>query len=267
MKYAFLLLAALLPVPLAQAKDAEGVMNHVALPETLQPDKAYLLFDSSRAKSGIMQITHVLMRVPDQTEIDAYRAAKKAAYEKELPKLTKRAKGEVVPTLDEYSFSWSGVQNTFALDLGKPLGDGSTYLVEVPTGTYVLYGISVGSRGLAVCNCLGTVKFDAAGGTITRIGALYADKVHKDSPFEQLEDNLGEKMFSYSFILGQALVPASESDPLPAGIENLPSVVAEFQPVGMFAEPGAASINRLAPIPGVLEYDRGRVVLPDEETK
>jgi hypothetical protein len=248
----------------AQAADPAGVTNLVAPSAALDPGKAYLLFDSSDAKSGMFRIGHVFMRVPSETEVDAFLAAKREAYDKDLPKLRKKAKDGPVPTFEEYGFTWKGAQNTFAVDLGKPLGAGITYLLEVPAGTYVLYGVSVGTRGFVSCNCLGTVKFEARPGQITQLGALYAAKVHKDSPVPYLEDNLGEQMFQYGFIMGQALVPATEATPVPAALAGLPLVRASFAPVGMFAEPSAPMINRLAPIPGILEYDRGRVILPEE---
>lgn len=252
--------------PAAEARDAPGVVQLTAAPSALSAEKAYLLFDSSRAKSGIMKISHVFMRVPTREEGDAFLAAKRTAYAKDLPDLTRKAKGGPVPGLENYQFSWNGVENTFAVDMDESLGKTDTFLIEVPPGTYVLYGIAVGSRGLAVCNCLGTVEFDAAPGRITRMGALFADKVHKDSPVPHLEDNLGEQMFQYAFILGQALVPADAGTPLPPVLASLPHAVAEYRPVGMFKEPGAASINRLAPIPGILAYDRGRVVLPKPQS-
>jgi hypothetical protein len=252
-----------LAVP-AVARDPEGVVHLTSAPASLTPDKAYLLFTSSQAKSGMMKITHVFMRVPTEAELAAYRVAKQRAYEEELPRLTRRAKGGPVPTIDEFQFAWDGPDNVFAVDMGDSLGESDTYLLEVPPGTYVLYGIAVGTAGLATCNCLGTVKFDAAAGTLTQMGGLFADKVHRESPVPHLEDNLGPQMFQYGFIMGQALVPAEEGAPLPAGLAAFPHVRADYRPVGMFRERGAASINRLAPIPGILEYDRGRVVLRDD---
>ena len=263
-----LLLAATLAFSIgsaAQARDAEGTVHHATAPASLKSDKAYLLFDSSRAKSGMMQITHVFMRLPTGEEIDAFLTAKRAAYEMELPKLRKRAKDGEVPSFEDFQFDWNEVENTFAVDMGASLDKGDTFLIEVPEGTYVLYGVAVGSRALTTCNCLGTVKFEAKAGTITNLGSLYADKVHKDSPVPHLEDNLGEKMFQYGFILGQALVPAPQGAALPTSLAHLPAENADLQPVPMFREPRAPSINRLAPIPGVLEYDRGRVVEPANE--
>lgn len=254
---------ALCAVP-AHAREPQGVSYMTEAPTALDPAKAYLLFDSSRAKSGMVNISHVFMRVPAQKEVDRFLEAKRAAYQKELPKLRRKARDDQVPSLEEYQFSWSGAENTFAVDMGESLGKSDTFLIEVPPGTYVLYGIAVTTRNLATCNCLGTVKFEARAGVITHLGSLYADKVHKDSPVPYLEDNLGEQMFQYGFILGQALVPADGSTAVPPSLSSLPRVLARYEPVGMFREPGAQSINRLAPIPGVLEYNRGRVVIPGD---
>lgn len=258
-------LVAFLVPAIVNAKDAEGVVQHEYAPAALDPSKAYLLFDSSRAKSGVMKITHVFMRIPNLTDLEAFRAAREAEYQRQLPRLKRRAKREPVPTRAEFEFSWDDVENTFAVNMGEALGESDTFLIEVPPGTYVLYGIAVGTHRLATCNCLGTVKFDATPGVITQMGSLYADKVHEDSPVPHLEDNLGEQMGQYSFIFGQALVPANADDDVPASLARFASVLAQYVPVGMFTEPGAASINRLVPIPGVLEYERGRVVLSPRE--
>lgn len=244
----------------AAAREPEGVVQHLAPPAALDPAKAYLLFDSSRAKSGLFKISHVLMRVPRQDEMDAFLAAKRIAYDKDLPKLTRAAKGGPVTSFDDYFFAWKGGQNTFAVDMDETLGASDTFLIEVPPGTYVLYGIAVVRQVLATCNCLGTVQFEAAPGRITHMGSLFADKVHEESPVPHLEDNLGPQMAQYGFVLGQALVPATAETPVPPGLAGFPRALAVYSPVGPFREPGAASINRLAPIPGVLEYDRGRVV-------
>jgi len=145
---------------------------------------------------------------------------------------------------------------------GKFLEDGGmrTVLLQVPAGTYILYGITAGGRGLVTCNCLGTVSFKAKNGVITDIGSLYADKVHKPSPVPHLEDNLGPQMFQYGFIFGQALVPADGSTAVPPALRGLAIDRAKFDVVGQYYEPGAAGINRLAPIPGILGYVKGRPV-------
>lgn len=257
------LAALLLFVPaVALAKGGDGVVNHSAAPAALDPAKAYLLFRSSTAKSGMINIEHIFLRIPTDAEIAAYRSAKDAAYNADLPKLTKKAKDGKPPTIEEYDFAYDGPVNAFAVDAGDFLEDGEmrTFLVEVPAGTYILYGVSVGGRGITACNCLGTVKFAARAGVITEMGSLFADKVHKESPIPHLEDNLGPSMFPYGFTMGQALVPPTEALARPASLATLPLELADYRAVGLFHEPGAEWINRLAPVPGILGYERGRVI-------
>lgn len=254
-------IALLFSAPTA-ARDADGVAYMRTAPASLDATKAYLLLRSSTAKSGMMSIRHVLLRVPTDQEISAYRAAKEAAYQADLPSLIKKAKGAPAPTIDQYSFDYAGPTNMFDINSNEFLEDGEmrTFLVEVPAGTYILYGSSVGGVGLSSCNCLGTVKFDAQPGMITNLGSLYIDKVHKPSPIPHLEDNIGPSMFQYGFVIGQGLVPADDTTPVPAVLAGLKTIAAEYHAVGLFHEPGAAGINRLAPVPGILGYDRGKVI-------
>ena len=260
------LLILLAPAP-AIAREARGVTALKLAPAALDPAKAYLLLRTSRAKSGIFSLEHVFLRIPTEAETAAYQAAKKLAFDKALPELTKKAKDGKVPTIDEFAFDYDGPENAFNTKNGNFLVDGAemrTLLLEVPAGTYVLYGSSLGSGGLVTCNCLGTVKFEAKPGQITNLGSLYVDKVHKPSPVPHLEDNVGPSMFSYGFIFGQGLVPAAANDPVPDQLKAFPVVLAEYHAVGLFHEPGAGSINRLAPVPGILGYRRGAVI--DERT-
>lgn len=244
------------------AREADGVVVHSVAPSTLDPSKAYLLYRASTAKSGMFAITHVMVRIPSEEEMVNYRAARQLAYDKELPKLRKSSTDEQIPTVENFGFSYEGPSNTFALPTKGFIEDGElrAYLVEVPAGNYVFYGTAVSTRALANCNCLGTVKFSARPGVVTFLGSLYADKVHKASPVPNLEDNLGEQMFQYSFILGAAVVPAGAATPVPPVVAKLPVALAEFHAVGPFTQPGASWINRLAPVPGVLSYDEGKVV-------
>jgi hypothetical protein len=260
---AALLLCAALPTGIAAAKDNAGVVALEVAPTALKADSAYILLRTSTAKSGIFAIQHVFLRVPSDAELEAYRAARKLAYDAALPKLTQKAqaKGKSPPTIDEFEFDYAGRANAFVVQNKHFLEDGEmrTLLLEVPVGKYILYGSTL-SQGLVMCNCLGTVSFEARAGVITDIGSLYVDKVHKPSPIPHLEDNLGEQMFQYGFVFGQALVPADATTPVPAALKPLSIEPARFAVVGQYYEPGASGINRLAPIPGLLGYVHGRPV-------
>lgn len=237
-------------------------------PQSLANARAYILLRVSTAKSGLFKIHPVLVRVPGEAEIAAYRAAKEQAYQAALPKLTAQSKGKPVPTIDDFSFQYKGSANAFVVDSGKFLVDGEmrTMLLEVPPGRYVFYGTTIGGRGLITCNCLGTVSFDAPPGVITDAGSVYSDKVHKPSPLTQLESNIGPTMFQYGFIFGEAVEPPSAQSAVPAMLASLPRRLAQFEIVEPYQEPGATSINRLAPIPGLLEYRHGRPVDPNAAT-
>ncbi|MGC6331174.1 hypothetical protein [Rhizorhabdus sp. FW153] len=259
---ALALLASTSPVALP-AREAKGVIELRAVPVALDPSKAYLLFRSSRAKSGMLGIENTFVRVPSLAETEAWLSARKVAYEAALPDLHKKAKGEPVPTIDEFSFDYDGPDNSFSTHTDRFLVDGAelrTFLLEVPAGEYVVYGVSVGGRALITCNCLGTVAFDARPGVIVNIGTLYADKVHKQSPLTQLESNVGPSMFRYGWIMGQALVPPKNGEPTPEVLRTFPVENARFRAIGPFHDRHAVNVNRLAPIPGVLAYDHGKVV-------
>jgi len=247
--------------PLVAAPPSPASHLRVA-PATLAPDRAYLLIRTGKAKSGLYAIEHVLVRAPSASDLAGYRADRQSAYDRQLPRLQKQAKGGPVPSVDELPFEYKSVSNAFATKRSENLdvGDMVTLLIEVPPGTYILYGTGVSSRLLITCNCLGTVQFEAKPGIVTDMGALYADKVHGESSEPYLEDNLGKSMFSYGLILGQALVPATAATSVIPSLQNLPRVAADYHAVGLFREPGAVSINRLAPVPGILRYDRGTVV-------
>lgn len=244
----------------ASARDNAGVVQLRTTPTGLRPDAAYLLMTVSKAKSGMLAIQPVMLRIPTAEESSAYLAAKKAAYAAALPGLVKKAKGNPVPNIDEFEFNFSGKANSFVVKNGEFLEDGEmrTVLLEVPPGTYILYGITL-QQGLITCNCLGTVMFAARPGVITHVGAIYTDKVHKASPLPHLEDNLGASMFQYGFVLGEALVPADATTAFRRR-SRVFLELAQFDVVGEYYEPGAVSINRLAPIPGLLSYQRGRAV-------
>lgn len=249
----------------AFSKEKERVQAAVQLqvaPSELRPDMAYILLKTSTAKSGLFPLQHVLVREPSAQELADYLAAKQKAYDEALPEMQKKAKDSPVPTFDQFGFDYQGTPNSFVVISKKFLEDGDmrTILLEVRSGKYIVYGITLGDRGLVTCNCLGTVSFEAKSGVITNIGSLYADKVHKKSPVPNLEDNLGEQMFQYGFILGQALVPADAGTTVPASLKTLPTEPAQFDVVEQFYEPGAAGINRLAPIQGLLGYAKGRPV-------
>lgn len=274
----------------AQAADKPGrtmvpVVAGAAV--TVRPDKAYILFRTRRAlaRTGIEP---VLLRVPSDEEMTRYDAARRAAFVLAEPKLradrakvlARKAAADAAhkafkdtvppePTVDNFSFAWDGAVNLENVDDGKPYVKAEpeqAYLVEAVPGDYVLYGASFGAGlfkpGLHVCFCLGTVGFTARAGEITDLGTWLGDVVKARSNIPEIapESEFGPSSDPFLVLIGATVQPPVAGQAIPAGIPPSAVKPAEFRAVGRFFNPGAMGVNRLVGVPGVLGYDRGRVI-------
>jgi|GEM_PF-766323 len=261
---------------------------------TLDPAKAYILVETP----GTVPIT--LFRVPTEAarEEDRAKRAEEFAkahqkWEKDFPKWQKRVahlepkyrdpnfkagptdfrppRAPVEPQED--SFPWPplelqhmltlGPKNRFSKDENRSL-----YLQEVLPGEFAYYGRFEG--GLGVCACLGTVKFDVPAGKITalRYDLAFLDKdgQPRDYPRDFPRDiDSNDAVARMAMIIGNAS-PRAMDPRLPAEM---------FQAAEFYAMPAlpnwlGGEINRLQPIPGVLAYERSRIIdlkaapVPDE---
>lgn len=236
----------------------------------LRADRAYLLFRVSQQK-GVRPLEPLLMRVPSNAEVARYESAKEAAFGKALPKLTKayekalerhRRSGPSTrpapqpPSIDNFQFVWDEVANLQDVDFGDQFVKSAaeeTFLVEALPGDYVLYGFTptTGLPRLMVCLCLGTVGFSAGAGEVTDLGYLISDFSFKPSLAPELNGRAG--------FVG-TVRPARQDSSMPAALANVPLVQARYRAIGRFFTPNAVNIDRLAPVPGVLDYSGGKVI-------
>lgn len=157
--------------------------------------------------------------------------------------------------------------NLQSVDDAKPFAKSATektYLVEAKPGQYVIYGISWGAgiAGLHTCLCLGTVGFSVAPGEVTDIGYFFGDKVKQRSKIPELaaESDFGPSSDVLGgFLLGATIRPVTPASSVPTGL-GWPVKPAKFHAVGKFYHPAAGGINRMVPVPGILDYDRGKVI-------
>lgn len=204
------------------------------------------------AKKGVSQAP-AFLRVPSDEEMAAYDATKKVAFNKSNGK---------VP-FESFVFDYKGVANLFGLDHRKFYTSDTntdTVLVDTRPGEYVLYG--QGFNGLLYqCLCLGTVGFNAPAGTITDLGTYMTDGAAKPSVFPELADetNVGRTASIDWELFATALRPARDVDAVPPTLNHGAVTRANFHAVGPFVDPNVLLINRLAAIPGVLEYRQGHV--------
>lgn len=183
-----------------------------------------------------------------------------AAY-KPAPNAIKPRSEPEEPTLK--SMDWPSLEMSRMISLG-PINrfaksdDVSLYLQEVPPGEYVYYGSL--TLGVGACACMGTVKFDVAPGKITTLrykpGNLDAQGVLLEDPQPVAEDvDQDDLLVRTTMIIGQVDENAHDSR-LPADM----LVPAEFVPVPNLPNWMKAEINRVEPIPGVMTYDRDRMI-------
>ena len=243
-----------LATPLRAEPDATGEFRQIRAGEALQlrSDRAYLLLrvDTSHGKfSGF------ILRVPGRSEVEAYETAKRAAHA--------RAGAKAGP-LETFVFDYPGRPNFFALSPKKPLasaGEVATVLAEVTPGDYVFYGEGFGGY-LWECFCLGTVGFAAPSGQVTDLGTMIVDNASKPSAFPELagEAGLGPSASMDYTLWAVALRPPRAQDSLSGGLDPTKVVPARFRAIGPWIESNTLFVTRLAPIPGVLAYDEGRVI-------
>ena len=256
--------------PGAQAKQAPGAVPiRAGAPVTVAPDKAYILFRTIRFKSGEFSVQPVFLRVPAEQELAEYRAAKQAAFDKDLPKLMKHYEAsngkEPKPDIEDYGFTDKAHTNVFTIGGGaafEDTPDQRTFLLEVPVGKYVLYGLGIGTAAVGTCFCLGTVSFQAEPGIVTDMGTVLVAKASDPSGEPELRDvtGLGKSVNFAYYLFAAAVRPATAATAAPAGVPADRRRPADYHAVGPFLQPGAMHVNRLGAIPGVLRYDAGKVV-------
>lgn len=230
-----------------------------------------------------------LFRLATQPEVEEYRERRQQALAKAHAKWIKRhAEWEqdlkawkdnpvgrpapeepVEPTdanlafqpLDQENLLGFGPLNRFA----KDSSGSSTYLQRVWPGRYVLYGsivISPNGATAGMCVCMGTVAFDVKAGEITDVGSvsvspndaiIYPRMVEKAKP----EDVEGLRSGAITMMRLTPNRGAFGVDPRLASYKVVP---ATFKAAGPVPNYYGVQVDRLTAIPGILAYDRDKVV-------
>lgn len=281
----FLLLA--LPVALHAKGPREMIEIEAGAPVSIRADRAYILFRTVRPE-GVASVEPVLLRIPTTAELERYLEARRAAFERAQlglirereAQLRKKAEADAAgkpfkraipppPGVETFNFVYDEVSNVQRIDSGRAFVEGrpeSVFLVEVPPGDYVLYGASYGhwalKPSLFTCWCLGTVGFPAPAGVVTDLGYFMGDMVHKPSKIPELaaESGFGPSSVAIHAPLGATVRPVRPETPVPEPLRAATVRPADYRAIGRFVEPRAITINRLAPVPGVLAYEGRRVI-------
>lgn len=237
----------------------------------LDPVKAYVLLRSDLATPLY------LMKVPtaeDQAAYDTVRAAalaeSRAKYERKLASYDRDKKlaaetpnmlspeKPIEPTEANFSFVSFGMMASVGIG---PLNrfakskESSTYLQELTPGTYRIYGLLTALPGVAPtgsCFCLGSVRFEARAGEVTDMGVIGGTssmtRVEGDSSMPA--DLYGQSFFA----------PVAPGTRLDSRLASARVVPARYRPVGKLPNYLGLTVSRIPAMPGVMRYDRDRIV-------
>jgi hypothetical protein len=162
--------------------------------------------------------------------------------------------------IDQENLLGFGPLNRFA----KEAGGSSTYLQRVWPGRYVLYGsIFINPKGGAAgtCVCMGTVAFDAKAGEITDVGSVMmsADPITFPRMLEKAKPEDVEGLRSGA-ITTMRLTPGNSAMPVDSRLTQYKVVPAAFRAAGPVPNYYGVQVDRLTAIPGILAYDRDKIV-------
>ncbi|HEX8621631.1 MAG TPA: hypothetical protein VF718_06635 [Allosphingosinicella sp.] len=267
--FAAALAAVLLAAPASAAKDQFDAKT----PVVVDPARSYIFFRARKAPVRFL-------REVDAQERAAYDQERAAAYEKAYAKYTKKLaqwrKSEaqwrdseptarhrierlprpVALTPETFDYPPPEADNWLMVKGGTRFSEGeegSSYLIAVEPGTYILYGqITDTENGpIGTCLCMGSVKFAAPAGKIVDIGEIEYPRV------EAAKADLEGKVRSRP---SHRLVPPDAAQPRPARLAGLPVVPADLRAANKLPNYFGIEIDRLPAVAGVLAYERDRVV-------
>ena len=165
------------------------------------------------------------------------------------------------PPLDQENLLAFGPLNRFA----KEKGGTSTYLQRVWPGRYVVYGsvlVNPNGGAMGFCVCMGTIAFDARPGEIVDVGLVKAsatDALTYPNLLEKAEPGEIEGLRNGSVTM-MRWAPQSGSLPIDPRLSAYKVVPAQFRPAGPVPNYYGVQVDRMTALPGVLAYDRDRIV-------
>jgi hypothetical protein len=175
----------------------------------------------------------------------------------------------VEPTEDSFDFPPLDKENLIGFGplfrFAKVSGGNSTYLQRVWPGRYVVYGsvlVTPNGATSGMCVCMGTIAFDAKPGEIVDIGAVKAsmmDGLTWPRVIEKAEPADVEGLRSGSITMMRWTLPGS-SLPVDPRLSGYKVVPAEFRAAGPVPNYYGVQVDRLTAIPGILAYDRDKIV-------
>lgn len=274
---AALTFAAAPAVASAQAVEEKNLLSGKA---QIEPESGYIYI------SGAVRQNGMLLRLPDAETIADYEkdwAEALAKVQKKYPAklkswearadVAKQTKAKIPekpiePTPENFAIGAIELRDPasfgpqFVFAKGKD-PESYSYLMKVKPGRYAYYGpLFVGPNGAAagMCYCMGTVAFEVKAGTITDTGNFFLVAPGADPAFPSRADKVpGSELGLY-----RPIAASEQFGPLafglPETLKAYPNAEADFHAYGKLDNFYGVTVGRMPPIPGVLAYERDRVI-------
>jgi hypothetical protein len=280
------LVAASLALPAAAGAQAVGTtlkQSHLADGKTaIDPANGYILITMSGVTST------AFLRVPDDDTRKAWAADRDVAFAKAQKQFAKahdqwrsdsdmarKTDGKippepVAPTLD--TFTYDPIETRDMVSMEPESGFNKkiprVYIAVVKPGTYVWYshdGFNAGGPVPdGVCFCMGTVQFQVKPGVVTDLGTWMEAVPHWNDDMDvarMIRHKRAEQRRSAGKSPGDAEPYTVDlAHGLPPAMKDWPSVTPEFHAHGKINNYQGLIVSRVGPVPGVLSYDRDRVI-------
>lgn len=171
------------------------------------------------------------------------------------------------PTIEEEQLIAVGPFNRFAKDKTNDL---SVYVTKVRPGRYHFYGpmmINPNGGAMGTCTCMGSISFEVLPGQITDAGTMH---LNLTDAWLAAREGKGPKLKD-EFDLPAGVtqvgwVPAGDTTPVDPRLSGFKVTRATFRPSGPYANWYKAQVDRLTAIPGILQYERDRIVDPRQQS-
>jgi hypothetical protein len=229
----------------------------------------------------------MLLRLPDEADVIEY----EKAWAEALLKAKKKYKSQIqtyeydlkaskkyqtrVPARPieptEKNFSIEAIELMNVVSIGpqfvfsKTKGDDEkdfTYLHAVKPGRYVYYGpifLSPNAGYAGFCYCMGTVSFEVKAGQVADTGNFFLVAPSADPDFKSSEPiSASESGLYRPQELTKLYGPLTYG--LPESLKTWPNMVPDWKAHGHLDNFYGVTVVRMPPIPGVLAYNRDKVV-------
>ena len=214
--------------------------------------------------------------MPTEEDIKDYEAAKDAAFQIALARYDKKFSGRkaspgsdsIPPRPDKQSFNFETIEQFLSVQVDYSewfaAGEGQkkVYGHKVTPGTYAIYGPLMASDiwgTWGTCLCLGTVKFVVKAGEAVDLGLVESfDGIHATKTSEKYIRGTGLDLpeGKTSFVLTPGMSFATGQPRL----NGLTVRAAHFHPAGQYPNWYGLNVDRITAIPGVIRYDRDKMI-------